>query len=175
MFSHSDLRRLTAGRWLLPIMAHVGATGGSRFAAMLGLGLSRSVLAASLTQLIEAGWIARNPGHGHPLRPEYVLTKSGRPIAAAAVRIAAARDALGLAPDDLSRWALPAIRRMIGGPARFSELRAALAPVTPRALSLALKQMEAAGLINRVLAGTYPPTATYALSGNGKQLAAALD
>ena len=42
------------------------------------LGLSRSMLTASLTQLIEAGWLQRNPGHGHPLRPEYVLTDAGR-------------------------------------------------------------------------------------------------
>ena len=175
MISGHDLRRLTAGRWLLPIMAHVGAADGSRFATMLArLGLSRSVLAASLTQLIEAGWLVRNPGHGHPLRPEYVLTGAGRPMAEFAGRTAKARDTLGLAPDDLSRWALPAVREMTAGPARFSELRAALAPVTPRALSLALKQMEAAGLIDRALAGTYPPTATYALTGKGKRLAAAL-
>lgn len=174
MIASHDLRRLTAGRWLLPIMAHVGAADGSRFAAMLArLGLSRSVLAASLTQLIEAGWLARNPGHGHPLRPEYVLTRAGRAIAATAAQIATAREALGLAPDELSRWALPAAARMAQGPARFSELRAALAPVTPRALSLALKQMEAAGLVDRRLAGTYPPTATYALTGKGRRLAAA--
>lgn len=175
MISESDLRRLTAGRWLLPVMAHIGTSDGSRFAALLAsLGLSRSVLAASLAQLIAAGWLARNPGHGHPLRPEYVLTEDGGPIAACAGRIVVAREALGLAPEDLSRWALPAIARMALAPVRFSELRAALAPVTPRALSLALKQMEATGLIDRVLAGTYPPTATYALTGKGLRLAAAL-
>jgi DNA-binding HxlR family transcriptional regulator len=175
VISAADLKALTAGRWLLPITAHVGAADGSRFAAMLAsLGLSRSMLAASLAQLIEAGWLARNPGHGHPLRPEYVLTAAGRPIADFAGRVMKARDMLGLAPDDLSRWALPAAARMAQGPVRFSELRAALAPVTPRALSLALKQMEAAELIDRALAGTYPPTATYALTRRGKRLAAAL-
>ena len=55
------------------------AAGGSRFAVMLArLGLSRSALAASLAQLQEAGWLRRNPGHGHPLRPEYVLTAGRR-------------------------------------------------------------------------------------------------
>lgn len=175
MISAADLMALTAGRWLLPIMAHIGAANGSRFAAILaGLGLSRSVLAAGIAQLIEAGWLARNPGHGHPLRPEYVLTEGGRPIGAYAGRVMQARDTLGLAPDDLSRWALPAVARLAQGAGRFSELRAALTPVTPRALSLALKQLEGAGLIDRALEGTYPPTASYALTGKGNRLAAAL-
>lgn len=175
MISGADLRRLTAGRWLLPIMAHVAAGDGSRFAAMLaGLGLSRSVLAASLARLVKAGWLTHNPGHGHPLRPEYVLTASGRPIGALARRIVATRRALGLDPDGLSRWALPAIARLVEAPCRFGELRAALAPVTPRALSLTLKQLQAAGLIDRALEESYPPSAIYALAERGEMLAEAL-
>lgn len=174
MISDADLMRLTAGRWLLPLMALIGERRGARFAEMLSLGLSRSVLTASLAQLAEAGWLSRNPGHGHPLRPEYVLTETGQPIAAVAERLAATRDALGLAPDLLSRWALPATARLSEGPARFSALRTALAPVTPRALSLALKQMQAAGLIDRRLEDSYPPIAIYALTARGKRLAEAM-
>jgi DNA-binding HxlR family transcriptional regulator len=170
----ADLKRLAAGRWLLPLMALVGERQGARFAEMLALGLSRSMLSGSLTQLIEAGWLRRNPGHGHPLRPEYVLTDAGRPLAALATRVTAAREALGLPPDLLSRWALPAVRQLAEGPARFSLLRAALAPVTPRALSLALKQMQAAGLIDRALEESYPPTAVYTLTDRGQRLAQAM-
>ena len=174
MIGDADLRRLTAGRWLLHLMALVGERQGARFAEMLSLGLSRSMLTASLAQLIEVGWLRRNPGHGHPLRPEYVLTDAGRTIAAVAARVAAARQALDLPPDLLSRWALPAVRRLAEGPARFSALRAALAPVTPRALSLALKQMQAAGLIDRALEESYPPVAIYALTERGSLLARAM-
>ena len=55
MIAEAELRMLMAGRWLVPLMAHVqGAGGGSRFAAMLAaLGVSRSALTASLTQLQE--------------------------------------------------------------------------------------------------------------------------
>ena len=167
--------RLTGGRWLLPLMALVGARQGARFAEMLaGLGLSRSMLNSSLSQLIEAGWLQRNPGHGHPLRPEYVLTDAGRPLATLAARVTAVRDDLGLPPDLLSRWALPAVRRLSEGPARFSTLRMALAPVTPRALSLALKQMQAAGLIDRALEESYPPIAIYSLTDRGERLSEAL-
>lgn len=174
MIADADLMRLTAGRWLMPLMALVGERQGARFAEMLSLGLPRSTLSASLDQLIEAGWLQRNPGHGHPLRPEYVLTEAGRPIADFSAQVTAARDALGLAPDQLSRWALPAARRLAEAPARFSALRAALAPVTPRALSLALKQMQSASLIDRALEESYPPTAIYALTGRGEMLAEAM-
>ena len=174
MISDAELRRLTAGRWLLPLMALVGRQQGARFAEMLSLGLSRSVLTASVAQLIEAGWLARNPGHGHPLRPEYVPTEAGRSIAVFAGRVNATRMELGLAPDLLSRWALPAVRRLAQGPARFSTLRAALAPVTPRALSLALKQMAVAGLVDRTLEESYPPTAIYGLTSRGGRLAKAM-
>ena len=79
MIAETEFRKLVAGRWLVPLMAHVGAEEGARFAAMRArLGLSRSALAASLAQLQEAGWLRRNPGHGHPLRPEYILTAAGR-------------------------------------------------------------------------------------------------
>ena len=50
MIGEGELRRLTAGRWLVPLMAHLADERGSRFAVMLArLGLSRS--AAILAEL----------------------------------------------------------------------------------------------------------------------------
>ena len=175
MIGAADFRRLTAGRWLVPLMAHIGAQGGSRFAMMLAaLGLSRSALAASLAELQEAGWLARNPGHGHPLRPEYVLTGAGVPIAAFCRGVMAQRERLGLAPGQLPRWSLPLIARLDGESARFSALKTALLPVTPRALSLTLKQMLAVDLVDRALEAEFPPIAIYGLTGKGRELAAAM-
>jgi DNA-binding HxlR family transcriptional regulator len=171
----ADLRRLTSGRWLMPLMAHLSAEGGSRFATLLArLGLSRSALAATLSQLAEAGWIERNPGHGHPLRPEYVLTAAGEPIAAFSQRVMAQRERLGLEPSGLPRWSLPLAARLDGEQARFSTLRLALAPVTPRALSLTIKQMLSANLVSRSLEDDFPPVPLYALSGRGRSLAEAM-
>src|SRR5262249_40516087 len=148
---------------------------GSRFAAMLAqLGLSRSVLAASLAALQEVGWLIRNPGHGHPLRPEYVLTKAGAPVAAFCQGVMAQRRQLGLAPDQLPRWSLPLILRLDADKARFSTLRGALRPITPRALSLTLKQMLSVDLIDRALEDEFPPIAIYGLTGRGRELAAAM-
>jgi len=175
MIGDTEFRRLTAGRWLVPLMAHVGAQDGARFAAMLAaLGVSRSALAASLAQLQEAGWLARNPGHGHPLRPEYVLTETGAPIAAFCQSVMAQRERLGLAPGQMPRWSLPLIARLDGENARFSALRAALLPVTPRALSMTLKQMLSIDLVDRALEAEFPPVAIYGLTGKGRELAAAM-
>ena len=175
MIADADLRTLTAGRWLLPLLAHVDSANGSRFAAMLAqLGLSRSALAASLEALRQAGWLERNPGHGHPLRPEYVLTEAGAPIAAFARKVMGERARLGLEPGQLSRWSLPVVERLGRESARFSALRASLPPVTPRALSLTLKRMLAVDLVSRALEDEFPPVATYGLTGRGELLARAM-
>jgi DNA-binding HxlR family transcriptional regulator len=175
MIDDADLMRLTAGRWLVPLLAHVGAEDGSRFAVILArLQLSRSTLAASLVQLQAAGWLARNPGHGHPLRPEYVLTPAGAPVAAFCIKVMAQRARLGLEPGQLPRWALPVVARLGREHARFTALRASLAPVTPRALSLTLKRMLAVELVSRALEDEFPPTATYGLTGRGERLAEAM-
>ena len=55
-------------------------------------------------------------------------------------------------------------------PARFSELRAALPEVTPRALALALKDLRTAGLIERRVEDAYPPTAMYAATPKARRL-----
>jgi DNA-binding HxlR family transcriptional regulator len=175
MIEESQLRLLVSGRWLIPLMAHLGAAQGSRFAAMLAqIGPSRSALAASLEQLREAGWVERNPGHGHPLRPEYVLTEAGAPIAAFAERVMESRERLGLEPGQLSRWSLPIAARLRAGDERFTGLRHALAPVTPRALSLSLKQMMSADLVGRSLESSFPPIPIYGLTSRGRRLAEAL-
>jgi DNA-binding HxlR family transcriptional regulator len=175
MIADADFRILTSARWLVPLMAHVGEAEGSRFAAMLAaLGLSRSVLAASLAHLQEAGWLRRNPGHGHPLRPEYILTPAGEAIAAFCIKVMAQRETLGLEPGQMPRWSLPLIVRLDSDRARFSALRASLMPVTPRALSLTLKQMLSVDLVDRALEDEFPPIAIYGLTGRGARLAAAM-
>ena len=83
------------------------------------LGLSRSVLAASLVALQEAGWLIRNPGHGHPLRPEYLLSPTGEPVAAFCQGVMAQRERLGLAHGQLPRWSLPLLLAARSGDGAF--------------------------------------------------------
>src|SRR5690606_12930767 len=128
----------------------------------------RSTLAAGLIQLQTAGWLARNPGHGHPLRPEYLLTDAGAPVAAFCARVMAGRERLGLEPGQMPRWSLPVVGRLRPAPARFTALRDALTPVTPRALSLTLKQMLAVDLVSRALEDDFPPVPIYGLTARGE-------
>ena len=80
----------------------------------------------------------------------------------------AQREKLGLEPGQLSRWSLPLVARLGQEQARFSALRNALRPVTPRALSLTLKQMLTVDLVDRALEDEFPPIAIYGLTGRGR-------
>jgi len=170
-----ELIRLSAGRWLVPLLALASAGQGLRFAeAVRRLGLARGVARGSVDALVAGGWLARNPGHGHPLRPEYVLTERGGLAGAWCERAMAARSSLGLAPETLTRWTLPLVAVLARGEARFGELSAALAPVSPRALSLTLKAALGQELIARRLEDSFPPVPVYSLAGRGRRLAEAV-
>lgn len=167
----NELRRLSSKRWLAPILAHMTSENGSRFAAMARtLGMSKSVLSVHLDALERFGWIMRNPGHGHPLRPEYLLTAEGAQIAEHCVEITRVRAHLDLETRDLGRWSLPIIAELVPGPLRFTALQRRLDPVTPRALSLGLIQLAESRLIK------HPPAdlPAYALSQRGARIGALL-
>lgn len=174
MIPASTLRLLSQSRWLMPILAAMDG-GGARFAALAAqLGISRSALSAALTELQQQHWIVRNSGHGHPLRPEYLVSDAGAPIAAWCAQVMVQRRSLGLEPGDLTRWSLPLIGRLDRDWTRFSTLRDGLQPVTPRALSLTLKQMVAVDLVQRRLEDGFPPHPLYGLTPRGRDLAGAM-
>jgi DNA-binding HxlR family transcriptional regulator len=165
--SIDELVALFHNRWSAPVLAELARQKGSRFAALSGtLGVGRESLRRALDSLLELGLVARNPGYGHPLRPEYVLTERGKDVAARCAEL------LELSDDDvlLRKWSLPVIAAL-ERPARFSELKAALPGVTPRALALALKELRAADLVARRVEDAYPPTAIYAATPRARRLA----
>ena len=137
---------------------------GSRFGALVRqLKVSRSVLSASLDTLEREGWIARNPGHGHPLRPEYLLTAEGRRAAA----WAAIADEQ-FAGFELRRWTLPALLEIANGKSRFGELSTALPNITPRALSMSLDQLIKLGWAEKAAQPSRHPR--YAMTDDGAAL-----
>ncbi len=175
MLPEEDLRWLVGSRWFVPLLALAGREEGVRFAALVArLGISRSMLAGILGQLLGKGWMIRNPGHGHPLRPEYILTNSGRPVAAWCERVMEQRRLLGLDGKGLGRWALPVVGRLDRRWERFSWIEAQLSPISPRSLSLTLKQLLGARLVDRRLEDAFPPKPLYGLTGRGQRLAAAM-
>ena len=175
MLPDEDLRWLIASRWFMPVLAAAGREQGVRSATLVArFGISRSMLSAVLGQLLDKGWIARNAGHGHPLRPEYVVTGAGQPVAAWCERVMAERRHLGLEAGQLGRWSLPVIGRLDRRWERFSWLETQLRPVSPRSLSLTLKQLLDVRLVDRRLEDAFPPRPLYGLTGRGQRLARAM-
>jgi DNA-binding HxlR family transcriptional regulator len=161
----STLVSLLHRRWTPAILAELHRTSGSRFVALAHrLGLSRESLRATLHALLAAGLVRRNPGYGHPLRPEYLLTERGAELAPACADLVAALDRLDLTELGLRKWSLPAVLAIADArEARFSQLAHALPGISPRALTLALKELVAAGLVEREVTSDYPPATVYRL------------
>jgi DNA-binding HxlR family transcriptional regulator len=165
---------LSRNRWAVALLADLAAHKGARFVELIHrLGLPRDSLVRTLEALKAAGWVMPNPGHGHPLRPEYVLTEDGARIAAGAGRIEAAQAELGIAPGSLTRWGLPLVRAIDQGHTRFNALARTLAPASPRALSQSLKSLSDTALVNRALIDAWPPVSAYSLTPSGIALARA--
>src|SRR4051812_45857635 len=144
-------------RWAPPALALLDQRGGARFVELQRkLGVTRESLRRALDALLGLGYARRNEGYGHPLRPEYLITEEGRAAAALAARVSTSevRDTL------LRKWSVPVLASLTE-PRRFSEIRVALPGVTPRALALALRDLEGAGLVRREVLPTRPPSSVY--------------
>ncbi|WP_420335706.1 winged helix-turn-helix transcriptional regulator [Roseibium sp.] len=136
------LVKLTSKAWSLKILAllHDGAPG-RQAPLVAATGASRTSFANSLEHLIRLGMIEKNPGHGHPLRPEFRLTAEGAVVAAMASRIlksATDNDAFSVLKRS---WAVP-ILALTETPKRFSAIKSDLGPITDRALSQSLCLLE---------------------------------
>jgi DNA-binding HxlR family transcriptional regulator len=171
----STLVALFHNRWSVPILAELRRQRGSRFVTLARtLGMSRESLRRTLAALIESGLVGRNPGYGHPLRPEYVLTRTGETLARACGPLVDRLRADKLEEVALKKWSMPVVFALADRPRRFSELRDRLEGVSPRALTIALKDLEAAGLVDRRVTDDYPPATVYRLTRSGRPLAALL-
>jgi DNA-binding HxlR family transcriptional regulator len=136
--------------------------------------VSRGALRAALDALIEERLVERNPGFGHPLRPEYILTPDGERIGSACARFTRRLAREGAEEAVLRKWSGPLLLAARDGARHFRDLRAALPGVTDRALTLALKELGAAGLLERQVLAGYPPTTRYALTAAGREISASL-
>jgi DNA-binding HxlR family transcriptional regulator len=69
------------------------------------------------------------------------------------------------------RWAISVIWASLDGAARFNEFRQAVAGVPPRTLTERLRELEAAGVLERRVVPASPPYAEYRLTDRGRALA----
>lgn len=165
------LVNLTSRAWSLKILAllHSGVPG--RQAPLLAAtGASRTAFAASLDHLVRLGLLERNPGHGHPLRPEFRLTPDGARIAAIASMI------VSTVPDDTEftllrrSWSVP-ILALTGTPQRFSALKSNLVTITDRALSVSLHRLEERAWLRREIdMSGRSPFPTYLAANEGLRI-----
>jgi DNA-binding HxlR family transcriptional regulator len=172
----NDLVALGKNRWTLALLADLASHRGARFVELLHrLGLPRDSLVRTLDAAKQSGWVIPNPGHGHPLRPEYILTEEGMRLALRAASILAAQNEISLPPMALSRWSLPLVHAISQGWNRFNPLARAVHGATPRALSISLRGLAGAALVTRDLVNGYPPITHYGLTETGIILAQGLD
>ena len=128
----------------------------------------------ALRELVELGLLDRNEGYGHPLRPEYLVLPAGAALIRPSVELVEALERRGATEPGLKKWSMPAVHALAGGPRRFSELRDALPGVTARALTLALKDLVAADLVERTVTDDFPPSTLYRLTRAAEPLRAPL-
>ncbi|MDJ0701264.1 MAG: winged helix-turn-helix transcriptional regulator [Woeseiaceae bacterium] len=166
------LIQLVHHRWNVPVIAELHRRSGAKFVTLANsLGASRNSLTVSLNDLIDQGYVQRNPGHGHPMRPEYLLTNKGEAVGKYCLRLARLIDRRDDADLGYRKWTLPLVAAIGHGVRRFGELRDTLGDAaTPRATTLGLKAMLAADWAERTLIDDYPPTAGYRLVAKGRRI-----
>lgn len=156
-------------------MAELSRGHGSKFVTLVNrLDASKGAVRDALDDLIELGLVSPNEGYGHPMRPEYILTRSGVRVGEACVEL---EDALSeLDAEDVARrkWSMPTLWAVRNGPARFSEIGRRLHVVTDRALSMTLRELTEAELIARELVDARPPSSAYVPTESGLWLRPAL-
>ncbi|MEV4800896.1 helix-turn-helix domain-containing protein [Nonomuraea sp. NPDC049421] len=68
------------------------------------------------------------------------------------------------------KWSALVVLCLIGGPMRFTQLRARIGGVTPKVLTQTLRAMEQDGLLTREVFAEVPPRVEYTLTDLGRSL-----
>jgi DNA-binding HxlR family transcriptional regulator len=159
----SKLAPLFHRRWSVPILAEMAAHDGCRVAQLThALEAGRQPVA-----LIALGLVRPNPGYGHPLRPEYVLTRRGGRAGPACTGLMRALREAEAIDVGLRKWSMPTLAAVGLGATRFGAIARALGDATDRAISQALGGLGEAGLVERRVEGGRPPAPRYALTAEG--------
>lgn len=156
----SRLSELFHHKWAAQTLLELVVRDGAKFVTLhRSLSVTPAAMRATLDALSAAGLVERNPGYGHPLRPEYILTERGLVVGPLVARLI---EELGADRVHLTqkKWPLPILVAM-QPENRFSELAAAIDGLTDRGLMIGLRALLAAGLVNRVIEDSFPPIPLY--------------
>ena len=69
-----------------------------------------------------------------------------------------------------TRWTVVLLRELVAGSTRFNDLRRGVPRMSPALLSQRLKELEAAGIVERIRSATTPRIHEYHLTNAGKEL-----
>jgi DNA-binding HxlR family transcriptional regulator len=72
------------------------------------------------------------------------------------------------------RWTGVILRALLGGPARFHEIRDSIPDISDRMLSERLRELEAEGIVTRSVIPESPVRVEYALTDKGRALETAI-
>lgn len=167
--------KITSRAWSLDILALMfNGTPGRQAPLLAASGATRTAFSQSLQHLVKLDLLERNPGHGHPFRPEYRLTSSGTQFAAIADRIKAGVPTQNETTILRRAWVIP-ILAVSQKPQYFSEIKNRLVPITDRALSQSLQQLQKNHWLDRVIdATTTPPRPLYQAANTGFKISQAI-
>jgi len=163
--------KVTSRAWSLDILSlMLSGTPGRQAALLSASGAGRTALVQSLSHLVDLALLERNPGHGHPLRPEFQLTQAGVVAATIADKITKA------VPEPSERallrraWTVPVLI-IAQKPKHFTDIRNELGQITDRALSQSLKHLHAWQWIQRNVDSTFrPPRPLYQATETGARI-----
>ncbi|TVQ32071.1 MAG: transcriptional regulator [Phycisphaeraceae bacterium] len=162
-------------RWAAPALEETLRQGGGARVATLAARLRapRASVVRAVEGLTALGLIQPNPGHGHPLRPEFILTEAGARAAAGCAAYLRAAAWLNVEDLALRKWTAAAATELRAGGRRFTELRSGLLVVTDRALATTLRDLGEAGLVDRRVedSAAAPVAVEYTLTRPGARLA----
>jgi DNA-binding HxlR family transcriptional regulator len=157
-------------KWANPIILFLLEKNGSKLVTIQKtLSISRDSLRRTLGILVDKELIQRNSGYGHPMRPEYVLTKQGAIIG---------KDLLNhkelfknvnyFKLIGSSKWTLQTLLKLKKH-SQFNDLKKQV-QITSRSLSLTLKNLEEQNYVTRKIESNYPPTISYLLSRKAEKV-----
>lgn len=159
----TEVIALSRHGWALPVLAALTGGAKPRAGALAHAlpGASREALVDAVGHLKALGYLTSSEGHGHPLRAEMHLSPSGQKLAEEARAVWDLSGSLDARRFVRLRWSLPLVRAM-EAPTGFGGLRQCLAPVTDRALSIALKTATTEGFVARAVdSDRFPPATLY--------------
>ncbi len=157
----------------MPIVATLHRDGPLRFSDLArALSASRDTLTDTLAKLEQSGVVTHEPGVS---RPRYGLTRVGQCVGAACLATVATIGRTDVLPIALKKWPMLVAVAIGRGATRYNEMKAMLPGITARALALALKDLQGAGMVHREVSHGYPPAATYSLTEKGLAFLPVLD